>query len=532
MSVPLNQRGLVFGSVCSGIESASAAWEPLGWRAAFFSEIEKFPRAVLEHRCRAVDARRTGASGTGVPLLGDFTTIRPRHLRRIGVDTHAIDVLVGGTPCQDFSVAGMRTGLDGSRGNLTLEYFRLARRLRSPWMVWENVPGVLSLDGGRAFGLILAAAAGYPPGTIFEPPKGGWRSAGIVEPRQGGGGGAYGLCWRVLDAQYFGVPQRRTRVFIVGYLGDWRPAAAVLVERESLSGHRPSWIAARSRAAAPASRRSPGKGFWRQVAEAFGLRRVSVGAGIEVISSLTASHGGADDNDAQAGHLVAFGGNNTAGPIDIAACLNAHGGGSRRMDFESETFVASALRARDGSRGVDSDCTDTLVAHTLRGDGFDASEDGTGRGTPLVAVPIGFNSRQDPSSAEGVAPSIGAKDNGGGIIGPTTAVRRLTPRECERLQGFPDDWTRVPNYRAKVNDRTRLFASFALANGMTVDEAHQEIADYYGISRAELRSVGVTPDGPRYKACGNSKATVVVQWIGLRLAHVDAMVRQREGVSQ
>ena len=177
-------------SVCSGIEAATAAWHPLGWIPAAFSEIEAFPRAVLKHHYPQV------------PLHGDFTTIK-------GDEYGAIDLLVGGTPCQDFSVAGLRAGIAGDRGNLTLEFLRLAARTRPRWVVWENVPGVLSSDGGRALGAFLG---------------------GLAEL-------GYGFAYRVLDAQHFGLAQRRARVFVVGHLGDWRRAAAVLFERESLSGH-------------------------------------------------------------------------------------------------------------------------------------------------------------------------------------------------------------------------------------------------------------------------------------------------------
>ena len=181
---------MIYGSVCSGIEAASVAWHPLGWKPAFFSEIEAFPRAVLSHHFPEV------------PLHGDFTTIQAG-------DYRPIDLLVGGTPCQSFSIAGLRKGLDDDRGNLALEYLRLADRLRPQWLVWENVPGVLSSNGGRDFGAFLG---------------------GLVEL-------GYGFAYRVLDAQFFGVAQRRRRVFVVGYAGDWRPAAAVLFERHSLSGH-------------------------------------------------------------------------------------------------------------------------------------------------------------------------------------------------------------------------------------------------------------------------------------------------------
>ena len=176
-------------SVCSGIEAATVAWHGLGWQAAGFAEIDPSARAVLQHHY------------PDVPLHGDFTALKEK-------DYEAIDLLVGGTPCQSFSIAGLRKGLDDDRGNLSLEFIRLAQKSRARWLVWENVPGILSVDKGRAFGTFL----------------GGLAECG------------YGFAYRVLDAQYFGVPQRRRRVFVIGYLGDWRRAAAVLFEPESLRG--------------------------------------------------------------------------------------------------------------------------------------------------------------------------------------------------------------------------------------------------------------------------------------------------------
>lgn len=177
---------MIYGSVCSGIEAATVAWHPLGWEPAFFSEIDAFPRAVLSHHYPEV------------PLHGDFTTIQAG-------DYRPIDLLVGGTPCQSFSIAGLRKGLEDERGNLALEFLRLADRLCPNWIVWENVPGVLSSNGGRDFGSIV----------------GGLEEIG------------YGWAYRCLDARFFGVPQRRNRVLLVGYLGDFRRAATVLFEPES-----------------------------------------------------------------------------------------------------------------------------------------------------------------------------------------------------------------------------------------------------------------------------------------------------------
>ena len=400
---------MIYGSVCSGIEAATVAWEPLGWRPAFFAEIDKFPSRVLAHHY------------PGVPNAGDFT--------RIGAEQYdAIDLLVGGTPCQSFSVAGLRGGMDDDRGKLALEFLRLADRLRPRRVVWENVPGVLSSNRGRDFGAFLG---------------------GLAEL-------GYGFAYRVLDAQHFGVPQRRRRVFVVGHLGDWRRAAAVLFERHSLSGH-------------PAPRREKGQ----EVAGTFTSRAKSGGWGTDV-------------DLASSGYMRAV-----ASTGDIAHCRNA--GGMGRQDYESET----------------------LITHSLRAEGFDASEDGTGRGTPLV--PIAFSAKDHGADAmldcsptlraggftgshanAGVMPAVAFQEAQTGCREYDTAgtlradgpghdpvgtrvrlgmaVRRLTPRECERLQGFPDDYT-------KISD--------------------------------------TTADGPRYKALGNSMAVPVMRWIGGRIQRVE-----------
>jgi DNA (cytosine-5)-methyltransferase 1 len=371
---------VIYGSVCSGIEAATAAWHPLGWKASFFSEIEAFPRSVLAHHYPET------------PLHGDFTTIKAG-------EYEPIDLLVGGTPCQSFSIAGLRGGLDDDRGNLALEYLRLADRLRPRWLVWENVPGVLSSNGGRDFGSIL----------------GGMGQLG------------YGVAYRVLDAQFFGVAQRRRRVFVVGYFGDWRRAAAVLFERHSLSGH-------------PAPRREAGPGVAALTANGVGTC-------------------GADDNQGQAGHLISA--------LDVLPAMTTRTGTGTGMD------------------GMDEYC----VAHTLKGEGFDASEDGTGRGTPIV--PVAFqpgNLRRGAGACpnEAVFPTL-KSDHGRGLsdqhphVFAASSVRRLTPRECERLQGFPDDYT-VVSHRGKP-----------------------------------------AADGPRYKALGNSMAVPCMAWIGQRIAAVDAL---------
>jgi DNA (cytosine-5)-methyltransferase 1 len=310
-------------SICSGIEAATVAWHPLGWQAQAFAEIEPFPSAVLAHHYPSV------------PNLGDVTRFQDW-------PDAAFDVLVGGTPCQSFSVAGLRAGLDDPRGSLMLVYLAMARRFRPRWVVWENVPGVLSSDDGRAFGSLLG---------------------GLAEL-------GYGFAYRVLDAQYFNLAQQRARVFVVGYLGDWRRAAAVLFERASLSGH-----PAPSRDARQAAPTLPSRG--------------------------TAGGGFGTDFDLNADVLTLI-----PSTGDTAHCLNA--GGMGRIDYETET----------------------LIAHSLWADGFDASEDGTGRGTTLVAMTAPtLDQRAGRSGANSVATSGGlvpiafsAQDHGNDLgfdISPT-----------------------------------------------------------------------------------------------------------------
>lgn len=332
-----------YGSVCSGIEAASVAWHSLGWKPVFFAEIEKFPSAVLAHRF------------PHVPNLGDFTKIEAK-------DVGPIDLLVGGTPCQSFSLSGKRLGLDDPRGNLALEFCRLARRLRPRWLVWENVPGVHSSWSGSPQGEDLP----YPAdGGSAE-----WRGdedsdfGAFLDALEECG---YSACWRILDSQYVrvdtharAVPQRRERVFLVGYLGDWRPPAAVLLEPEGLRGDTPPRREAREGVAhgvttrsGNGSRRGDGNG---NLVTGIDLTNAAVSGSI----AGTLEHA---QHKSNRGLAVAFGGNNTSGPIEIATALNAKGGAGR-MDFETET----------------------LVAHSLRGGGFDASEDGTGRGTPIIPV--------------------------------------------------------------------------------------------------------------------------------------------------
>ncbi len=452
-------------SVCSGIEAATQAWAPLGWDPVAFSEIEPFPCAVLKHHY------------SDVPNWGDMTKFKDW-------PDATVDVLCGGTPCQSFSVAGLRQGLADPRGNLMLTFGAIAERYGPKWIVWENVPGVLSSNGGRDFAAFLSLL-----GQL-----------------------GYGWAYRVLDAQHvrtrrfpFAVPQRRRRVFVVGYIGDCRRAAAVLFDRESLSGH-------------PAPRRKAGQGFTHSVAPSLtgsgrGVERAGETRGQDPVIAICADVAPTLD--------TAF--------HDKQGLDNQHINGGGAYSYVPP-IVPQAISAKwaKGSSGPSGDEIANLVAqtggvfdvaHSLRGEGFDASEDGTGRGTPLVPVAyrtagdgavyeegdataplttgtdssasivafaqntrdevrlIGgdgqivgalaaepgmkqqayvamaepftimergrdggqsLESRQDGTSNAILTPNGGRGGMGVGAIALPWAVRRLTPTECERLMGFPE----------------------------------------------------------------------------------------------
>ena len=310
-----------FVSVCSGIEAASCAWEPLGWEGVMFADIDPFASAVLQ--CRFPN----------VPNVGDFTQIGIKH------HVENIDLLVGGTPCQDFSSSGFHAGLDGKRGQLTLEFVRLIERIKPRWIVWENVTGVLSNDKGRALGAFL--------GSLGEC--------------------GYGFAYRVLDAQYFGVPQQRRRIFVVGHCGsDWRRAAAVLFEQESMQSH-----IVTSKKKPKTIRKSP------------------------------------------------FLGN------------------AKRIGIENQENILRLNQQADGS------ITEKNITSTLN------------KSVPRI------------------------RGDGSIVIRQQGRLRQLTPNECEKLQGFPPDWTLV------------MFRGF------------------------------LVPDPYRYAALGNSMAVPVMAWIGSRIAAVD-----------
>jgi DNA (cytosine-5)-methyltransferase 1 len=437
-------------SVCSGIEAATVAWHPLGWEAVAYSEIERFPSEVLAHHYPST------------PNLGDMTKFKE------WTNVSNVDLLVGGTPCQSFSVAGLRKGLDDPRGNLMLTYLAIARQHRPRWLVWENVPGVLSSNGGLDFASLL----------------------------RGMGELGYGFAYRILDAQYFGVAQRRRRVFVVGYLGDWRAAAAVLFERHSLSGH-PAPSREKGQTIAPSVTTGPPfsrTGNDRVECEAMVVSKclTARGAGGQNRDSETATllpialaeniigrqpeNGGNGDGFTDGGPMytlnatgvhgvaqpIAFSGqmSNPQTDVDITQTLQAKNPMAVAQPIAFEPGKMKRLGYGDAEAGL---------APTLRAD--------AGDNQLAVAQPIGFKETADCLTA-----SYGTKwngnasaDNGSLFVKQAMAVRRLTPVECERLQGFPDNYTDIKSKNKP------------------------------------------TPDGPRYKALGNSMAVPVMRWIGERI---------------
>jgi DNA (cytosine-5)-methyltransferase 1 len=409
-----------FGSVCSGIEAASVAWGPLGWKAAWLSEIEPFPSAVLAHHY------------PDVPNLGDMTLLPERILSG---EVEAPDVFCGGTPCQAFSVAGLRNSLDDARGNLSLVFCEIAnaidkvrsiRGLDQSIVFWENVPGVLSTKD-NAFGCFLAGLAGED--NPLEPPRGKWTNAGyVLGPKRA-------VAWRLLDAQYFGVAQRRKRVFVVASARDDFDPAAVLFE---FDGVRRDTAPSREAGQKPSPCVTNGPPFSRT-----GNERVEAEAMV-------------------------------VQPYDVGNCLTArmHKGINSTLD-EGQTPVLQPAQPIDfrNLRFHEGDVAGTMQSKSSGGYSLNYE---TG-----VMQPIGLDEEQNAMiDAFG---TLKARTAGGGFEGSVMqtnmAVRRLTPVECERLQGFPDGYTNIP-WRKK-------------------DES---------------------PDGPRYKALGNSWAVPVVRWIGERIA--------------
>jgi DNA (cytosine-5)-methyltransferase 1 len=418
-----------FLSVCSGIEAASVAWKPLGWEASGFAEIEPFPCAVLAHHY------------PDVPNHGDMMLL-PNKIRNGEVE--APDLLCGGTPCQAFSVAGLRQSLDDARGNLTLTFCEIAdaidsKREQSCIVFWENVPGVLNTKD-NAFGCFLGALAGEDDALIA--PGGRWANAGFIDGPQ------RAVAWRVLDAQYFGVAQRRRRVFVVASArADFDPAA-VLFEFEGVRRNT-----------------APSRETGQKVAGTFTARVNSGGWGSDV--------------DLAASEYMQ--------PYQVANCLTQRMHKGMNSDCnEGQTPVLAPI-------AFDTTQITSPANYSNPKEGDPCHPLAAGAHVPAIVQPVniyggnkrkdrpegGFYVRMDEDTSKTLDAASGLNptcSQGGTAVMQSMAVRRLTPVECERLQGFPDNYTNIP-----------------------------------------WRKQPTAPDGSRYKALGNSWAVPVVKWIGERI---------------
>jgi DNA (cytosine-5)-methyltransferase 1 len=367
-----------------------------------------------------------------------------------------VNLIVGGTPCQSFSVAGLRKGLEDPRGNLALTYVGLLDHFKPEWFIWENVPGVLSSNQGQDFSAFLSALAYI----------------------------GYGFAYRVLDAQYFGVPQRRRRVFVVGYLGDWKPPAEVLFESESLSGNPKSsrkkgeTITTRIKSRSPDGSSTIGTLMARDY-KGIGNQDLTDGRGLilepivyenhpsdsrvremgEVCQTVTSTWGSGGGNIPFVQNIAYEWHNQDSRikPIQVAATLNCNASGREGHLVQAVAIQDTSGRDKaQNGKGWSEDVSYTLDATGLQG----------------VAVDI-YNLTLNNNTNQTIRNS-GDIDHVGGVM-QNMAVRRLTPTECERLQGFPDGYTDI-----KPNGKQ-------------------------------------TPDGSRYKALGNSMAVPVMRWIGERI---------------
>lgn len=464
----------------SGVGTATVAWQPLGWECVAHAEIGAFPSAVLAHRF------------PGVPNWGDCA----EHLEW---PDEPVDLVCGGTPCQAFSVAGLRAGLADPRGNLTLTYLAIVDQYRPRWFVWENVTGVLSHKRGQTFQAILGAMAQL----------------------------GYGWAYRVLDAQYVrvdgyarAVPQRRRRLYLVGHLGDWRYPAAVLFEPESLLGDSPP-------------RRQAGQIFGPApvaslVASGRGTQRIGESRGQdpvvpEIANTLTQRmHKGVNTTMDEGQTMIPVpaddvaptmqaGGNRTGGDRPYGTTADTAGGLLPVLAFSAKDFlndvledVSPTLRAGGFTTSHQNGGVMPAIAFQERGRPEDrtvewqediayalTAPDGGGRRQEMnIAQSVSFRGREGGNMAElgdDIAMALRASQGGSdkAHILNNYRVRRLMPVECERLQGLPDDWTNIP-WRGK--------------NG--------------------------APDGPRYRAIGNGWPVNVVRWIGTRIDAVEAMARE------
>jgi DNA (cytosine-5)-methyltransferase 1 len=463
-----------YASVCDGIGAAHVAWQPLGWQCQWTSEIEPFPAAVVDHHWKLKN-------------LGDMTKLTEEMLNECG----PISLLCGGTPCQSFSVAGLRKGLEDPRGNLALRFTQLVGVLRPEWVVWENVPGVLSSGEGRDFGTFLGALAEL----------------------------GYGFAYRILDAQWFGVAQRRRRVFVVANARGWQRAAAVLFERESLFGNPPTRGTERERTSTAAAlstkggRKDRGEASDSLVPVGFKENMSTPDAAVGLGTTLQAENFHAvatpftkakraqsdtDDESWVPGDVAPTQSCFDQGDVRATTVVAYDVHGTLATKAASETQIHSALRGR--TPGQSEASTTTVVAQGFTYSGY-SNQPAWMTGDRTDCLPSSGHSDGSHQGIGVTVPPVQVQwaSGGGQTENPTMqalranveynyqflrqamAVRRLTPRECERLQGFPDDYTLV-EYRKKP-----------------------------------------AADGPRYRALGNSMAVPVMRWIGERIQQIDRL---------
>lgn len=586
-----------YGSVCSGVEAASLAWRHLGWTPAFFSEVEPFPAAVLMQRLGAMKPLRPldpdAASdekdrkqrlswqsliaempdGGTIPNLGDFTLIKKDDY------DGQIDLLVGGTPCQDLSIAGKRLGFGGKRSVLALDFVRLCFELGVHWVVWENVPAALSSRRGEDFGRFVSLLCGWD----VPVPESGWRKCGIVTPAPGG----FGVAWRILDSQFTrveqfprAIPQRRKRLFLIGYSGQWKYPAKVLFDGEMCGGDTPPRRTKRQNASAGSEGGSASTDWWDGSQKAGTLTRTSdqqfmpdkgrlqcvieqTGTdflcyenhapdsrikSVEVSQSIVARMGTGGNNlpllqevPREPETAIGFIKNDAGGDLQgfwnevfptmrtevtpaVAReeCFHVSfcdANGRRKDRPNGGLYVTEAKAGKTVTAGGPGAETVIVEPIALDGDkmkpgersggsGMGVSEEGvmytqTVKDVHAVAydecVPLDLrNATRDPEKHDAQnRQGVGIGEDGASMntvtaasvpgVGWQATVRKLLPIECERLMGFPDNWTRI-SWKGKPEEEC--------------------------------------PDAPRYKACGNSMCVNVMAWIGERIEAVNQKLLQ------
>lgn len=586
-----------YGSICSGVEAASLAWWHLGWTPAFFSEVEPFPAAVLMERFGATKPLRpldpedaadekdrkqrlswqkqiAGLPDGGtIPNFGDFTLIKRKDVNE------DIDLLVGGTPCQDLSIAGKRLGFEGRRSVLALDFVRLCFELGVRWVVWENVPAALSSRRGEDFGRFVSLLCGWN----IPVPESGWRKCGIVTPAPGG----FGVAWRVLDSQFTrveqfprAIPQRRKRLFLIGYSGQWKYPAKVLFDGEMCGGDTPPRRTKRQNASAGSEGGSASTDWWDGSQKAGTLTRTSdqqfmpdkgrlqcviEQAGtdflcyenhapdsriksVEVSQSIVARMGTGGNNlpllqevPREPETAIGFIKNDAGGDLQgfwdevfptmrtevtpaVAReeCFHVSfcdANGRRKDRPNGGLYVTEAKAGKTVTAGGPGAETVIVEPIALDGDkmkpgersggsGMGVSEDGvmytqTVKDVHAVAydecVPLDLrNATRDPEKHDAQnRQEVGIGEDGASMntvtaasvpgVGWQATVRKLLPIECERLMGFPDNWTRI-SWKGKPEEEC--------------------------------------PDAPRYKACGNSMCVNVMAWIGERIEAVNQKLLQ------